>query len=492
VVLAAGRAQRFGATKQLARVAGRPLVAHAVDAARRAGVDRVFVVVGHDADAVATAAAEGGHVEVVTNPDHREGQSTSLRAGIAAAAATDAEVAVLLLADQPGVTAAAVARVAAAVGPGADATRARYDDGPSHPVAFARPVWPRLLHVRGDQGARALFGDLDVVEVAVPGPMPVDLDRPEDLTALRSGVPRPGTDDVQLEGLTHLRSGKVRDLYEVDDDHLLLVASDRVSTYDVVHPTPVPDKGRVLTGLSAFWFDRLGDRFPNHLVSTSVLDLPEAAQVEADWLRGRSMLVRKVDIVPFECVVRGYLVGSGWAEYRRDGTVCGLALPAGLVEADRLPEPIFTPATKAADGEHDQNVPFEVVVDALGGDLAEQLRERSLAVYTAGAEHAAAQGIILADTKFEFGLLDGRMVLADELLTPDSSRYWPADAWSPGATPPSFDKQFVRDYATSTGWDKTPPAPELPGDVVDATRAKYVEAYERLTGRPFGEWLSRT
>jgi phosphoribosylaminoimidazole-succinocarboxamide synthase len=295
---------------------------------------------------------------------------------------------------------------------------------------------------------------------------------------------------VHVEGLTHLRSGKVRDLYEVDDDHLLLVASDRVSTYDVVHPTPVPDKGRVLTGLSAYWFARLGDVVPNHLVSTSVLDLPEAAQASAEWLQGRSMLVRKVDIVPFECVVRGYLVGSGWKEYQRDGTVCGLALPGGLVEADRLPEPIFTPATKAEEGEHDENVSFEVMAEALGDDLAGRLRELSLALYAAGAEHAASRGIILADTKFEFGLLDGEVVLADEVLTPDSSRYWPADAWAPGATPPSFDKQFVRDYATSTGWDKSPPAPELPEDVVTATREKYVEAYERLTGASFDDWLA--
>jgi phosphoribosylaminoimidazole-succinocarboxamide synthase len=296
---------------------------------------------------------------------------------------------------------------------------------------------------------------------------------------------------VHVEGLTHLRSGKVRDLYEVDDDHLLLVASDRVSTYDVVHPTPVPDKGRVLTGLSAFWFARLGEVVPNHLVSTSVLDLPAAAQASAEWLRGRSMLVRKVDIVPFECVVRGYLVGSGWKEYQRDGTVCGLGLPGGLVEADRLPEPIFTPATKAEEGEHDENVSFEVMAGALGDDLAGRLRELSLALYAAGAEHAASRGIILADTKFEFGLLDGEVVLADEVLTPDSSRYWPADAWAPGATPPSFDKQYVRDYATSTGWDKSPPAPELPDDVVTATREKYVEAYERLTGASFDDWLAQ-
>lgn len=294
-----------------------------------------------------------------------------------------------------------------------------------------------------------------------------------------------------LPGLTHLRSGKVRDLYAVDDDHLLLVASDRVSTYDVVHPTPVPDKGRVLTGLSAFWFARLRDLVPNHLVSTSVHDLPEAAQAHADELCGRFMLCRRVAIVPIECVVRGYLAGSGWAEYRAGQAVCGVPLPAGLVQADQLPEPIFTPATKAEQGEHDENVSFETVADRIGTELATRLRDLSLALYAAAAGHAAERGIILADTKFEFGLLDGEVVLADEVLTPDSSRYWPADRWEPGRTPPSFDKQYVRDYATSTGWDRQPPAPALPAEVVAATRARYVEAYERLTGESFDVWLAQ-
>jgi phosphoribosylaminoimidazole-succinocarboxamide synthase len=295
---------------------------------------------------------------------------------------------------------------------------------------------------------------------------------------------------VDIPGLTHLRSGKVRELYEVDDGHLLLVASDRVSTYDVVHPTVVPDKGRVLTGLSAFWFARLAGIVPNHLVSTSIDDLPQAARGHADELRGRSMLCHRVEIVPFECVVRGYLAGSGWQEYQRDGTVCGVWLPMGLSEAARLPEPIFTPATKAEEGEHDENVPFERLVEDLGGELAARLRDVSLELYRAAAEHAGDRGILLADTKFEFGLLDGELVLADEVLTPDSSRYWPADLWVPGMTPPSYDKQYVRDFATSTGWDKTPPAPALPDDVVAATRARYVEAYERLTGTPFGDWLA--
>jgi phosphoribosylaminoimidazole-succinocarboxamide synthase len=295
---------------------------------------------------------------------------------------------------------------------------------------------------------------------------------------------------VSIDGLQLLRSGKVRDLYEVDDEHLLLVASDRVSTYDVVHPTPVPDKGCVLTGLSAFWFERLAGIVPNHLVSSSVADLPARFAPHAAELRGRMMLCRKVEIVPFECVVRGYLVGSGWAEYQQSGTVCGVELPAGLREAERLASPIFTPARKAAEGDHDENVGYEVVAREVGAPLAEQLRLNALTLYAAGAEHARSKGIILADTKFEFGLRDGSLVLADEVLTPDSSRYWPAESWQPGSAPPSFDKQYVRDYATSTGWDRRPPAPELPAEVVTATRAKYVEAYERLTGASFDAWLA--
>ncbi len=300
--------------------------------------------------------------------------------------------------------------------------------------------------------------------------------------------------DTGLDGLDLLRSGKVRDIYDAGDGRLLLVASDRVSTYDVIHPTEVPDKGRVLTGVSAFWFDHLGDAVPNHLLSTDVADFGDAAQAHADHLSGRTMLVETLEIVPFECVVRGYLVGSGWKEYQVDGTVCGIELPEGLVEADRLPEPIFTPATKAEQGDHDVNVSFEVMADAVGEDLATRLRDTSLLLYRHGAELAAERGIILADTKFEFGrragggAADGEVVLADEVLTPDSSRYWPADQWAPGATPPSFDKQFVRDYATSTGWDKTPPAPELPDDVVARTREKYLEAYQRITGEPFSTW----
>lgn len=296
---------------------------------------------------------------------------------------------------------------------------------------------------------------------------------------------------MSLDGLELLRSGKVRDIYRAGPGQLLLVASDRVSTYDVIHPTAVPDKGRVLTAISVFWFDHLADVVGNHLVSTDVDDLPDAAQRHRDVLAGRTMLVREVEIVPFECVVRGHLAGSGWREYQQDRAVCGVPLPDGLVEADRLPEPIFTPATKAEAGEHDENVTFDVMADRVGHELAGTLRDTSTALYRRAAARAAECGIILADTKFEFGLdADGAVVLADEVLTPDSSRYWPADQWQPGTTPPSFDKQFVRDFATSTGWDKTPPAPALPDDVVEATRAKYVEAYERITGRSFDDWLA--
>ena len=297
---------------------------------------------------------------------------------------------------------------------------------------------------------------------------------------------------VALEGLDLLRSGKVRDIYDAGDGRLLLVASDRVSTYDSVHPTPIPDKGRVLTGVSAFWFDELSDVVDNHLLSTSVADLPDAAQPHADWLAGRTMLVREVEIVPFECVVRGYLAGSGWAEYQQGRAVCGVPLPDGLQQSSRLPEPIFTPATKAEHGDHDENVTFEVMADAVGTERAEALRDVAVTLYRRAADLAASRGILLADTKFEFGLdEDGGIVLADEVLTPDSSRYWPADQWEPGTSPPSFDKQFVRDYATSTGWDRSPPAPELPQDIVAATRGKYVEAYERITGQPFDDWLAR-
>ena len=296
--------------------------------------------------------------------------------------------------------------------------------------------------------------------------------------------------------VTHVAAGKVRDLYAAGDE-LLLVASDRISTYDVVHPTPVPDKGRILTGISAFWFARLDEVTPHHLIAsrgTALLEGLDIAQagLDADWLAGRTMRCRRTRVIPFECVVRGHLAGSGWVDYQRTGAVCGVPLPSGLREADALPEPVFTPATKAAQGEHDENVPFAALVDALGSTLAEELRRRALAVYAAGAAHAASVGLILADTKLEFGLVDDgsgdELLLIDEVLTPDSSRYWPADRWAPGGSPPSFDKQYVRDHVTAAGWDRRPPAPSLPDDVVAATRARYVEAFERVTGAPFSAW----
>ena len=303
---------------------------------------------------------------------------------------------------------------------------------------------------------------------------------------------------MSLTPVTHLARGKVRDLYAAGDDELLLVASDRISTYDVVHPTPVPDKGRILTGISAFWFDRLTDVTPHHLVAVQGPEVTEGLDVagaglDPAWLAGRTMRCRRTRVIPFECVVRGHLAGSGWVDYRESGAVCGIPIPVGLQEAEALPEPIFTPATKAAVGEHDENVPFAAMVAALGAPLAEELRRRSLAVYAAGAAHAASLGLILADTKLEFGLVDDgtggqELLLVDEVLTPDSSRYWPADRWAPGGSPPSFDKQYVRDHVTAAGWDRRPPAPELPQEVVAATRDRYVEAFERVTGRPFGAW----
>ena len=281
-----------------------------------------------------------------------------------------------------------------------------------------------------------------------------------------------------------LSRGKVRELYELDGD-LLMVASDRISTYDVVHPTPIPDKGKVLTGLSVLWFDLTRDIVPNHLLSAT-------DGVPAD-VRGRALRAKKLEMVPVECVVRGYLSGSGWKDYQATGSVCGIELPAGLRESERLPEPIFTPTTKAVEG-HDLPVDFEGAVALAGSrELAERLRDASLAVYSAVADHARERGIILADTKFEFGLdADGTLVLGDEVCTPDSSRFWPADGYEPGRAQPSFDKQYVRDWASGTGWDKTPPAPAIPDDVVAATRELYVSAYERLAGEPFTAWLEPT
>jgi phosphoribosylaminoimidazole-succinocarboxamide synthase len=281
-------------------------------------------------------------------------------------------------------------------------------------------------------------------------------------------------------------TGKVRRLYEVDDEHLLFVATDHISAYDHVLPSEIPDKGRVLTAMSVFWFELLADVVPNHLVSADDARIPNE-------VRGRALLVRKLTMLPVECVARGYLTGSGLLDYRATGSVCGIALPAGLTEADQLPEPIFTPATKAELGAHDENVSFTAVARTVGESTAKELREATLEVYRISAEHARARGLILADTKFEFGRdAEGALVLADEVLTPDSSRYWPVEGYTPGRVQPAFDKQLVRDWLTSpaSGWDRsgdTPP-PALPAAVVADTRARYIEAYERITGRSFADW----
>ncbi len=288
-----------------------------------------------------------------------------------------------------------------------------------------------------------------------------------------------------LEGLELLAQGKVRDIYAVGEEHLLLVASDRISTYDSVHPTPIPDKGKVLTGLSVFWFERTRAICRNHLVSFT--DVPDA-------VRGRGLLVERLEMVPVECVVRGYITGSGWKDYRRTGAICGIDLPAGLRESEQLPEPIFTPATKAELGDHDENVDFERAAEIVGDrPLLEELRRLSVELYSYAAAHARERGIVLADTKFEFGRRsDGAIVLADEVLTPDSSRFWPADGYAPGRPQPSFDKQYVRDWASGSGWDRKPPAPPLPDEVVRGTRERYVDAYARIAGEPFSAWLERS
>jgi phosphoribosylaminoimidazole-succinocarboxamide synthase len=279
-----------------------------------------------------------------------------------------------------------------------------------------------------------------------------------------------------MREVVHVASGKVREIYALDDERLLLVASDRISTFDVVLATPIPDKGRVLTGLSAFWFARSRGIVPNHLLELA----PD----------GRTMVCRKLDMLPIECVVRGYLAGSGWKDYRASGRVCGHALPEGLRESERLPEPIFTPATKALEG-HDENIDEEQAAALCGEERYRIAKAASLALYGYAAEHAEKRGIILADTKFELGAApDGTIVLGDEALTPDSSRFWPADGYESGRPQPSFDKQFVRDWCESSGWDKTPPGPELPGDVVAGTRSRYVDAFERLTEIPFDSYLA--
>ena len=333
---------------------------------------------------------------------------------------------------------------------------------------------PRRPHLAGL--GRRLRG---VPAVAV---RPIGVDRGRLLARGLCSIPmRP-----ELSAYSHLTAGKVREIYEIDDDTLLMVVSDRISAYDHILDTPIPDKGRVLTAMSVFFFDELD--FPNHLAGPA-----DDERIPAESL-GRALVCKKLEMLPFECVARGYLTGSGLAEYRESGTVCGIELPEGLVEGSKLPEPIFTPATKAEIGDHDENVPFSRVVASLGEHRANELRDATLSIYSRAAELALERGIILADTKFEFGLdADGGLVLADEVLTPDSSRYWPADSYVEGQVNPSFDKQYVRNWLTSpkSGWDKnagTPPPP-LPGGVVEATRERYIEAYERISGRRFSDWI---
>lgn len=287
-------------------------------------------------------------------------------------------------------------------------------------------------------------------------------------------------------GLNHLASGKVREIYEVDDDRLLIVASDRISAYDVVMSEAIPAKGKVLTGLSTHWFDLLDTS--HHLLSTDPADVPGIAMADAEYLSGRMMLVRRCEVIPMECVIRGYLYGSSWKEYAAGGGPTTEHLPDGLQMADRLDQPIFTPATKAETG-HDENLTEADARQLVGDSMYEDLKARSLAIYLAGAKYAAERGIILADTKFEFGVVDGDVILIDEVLTPDSSRYWPVDEWAPGNAMPSFDKQPLRDWLETQQWDKTPPPPNLPADVIKSTRDRYIEAYERLTGDSFAAYL---
>ena len=287
------------------------------------------------------------------------------------------------------------------------------------------------------------------------------------------------TDFTELEMYA---SGKVRDIYRVDNEHLLFVATDRISAFDYVLASGIPDKGRVLTQLSLFWFDFLKDVIPNHLATANVDEYPAPLKNYRDDLRGRSMLVVKADMVSVECVARGYLSGSGWKEYQKSGKVCGISLPSGLRESDKLPEPIFTPATKAVTG-HDENISFDEMVKIVGPELSAKLRDLTLGIYTKAADYALTRGIIIADTKFEFGQTAKGLILADEVLTPDSSRFWPADTYKPGGAVQSYDKQYVRDYLESIKWDKKPPAPGLPPEVQANTSAKYVEAYRQLTGK---------
>ena len=289
---------------------------------------------------------------------------------------------------------------------------------------------------------------------------------------------------TDLPGVTLLGRGKVRDVYALGDK-LLIVASDRISAFDYILATGIPGKGRILTQLSVFWFDFLRDVTPTHFIAADVDEYPEALRAHRGQLEGRSMLVKRAKMMDVECVARGYLAGSGWKEYRENGTVCGIPLPTGLRESDRLAEPIFTPSTKAEIGTHDENISFEQMVSLLGQEAAEELRRLSLSIYSRARDHAATRGIIIADTKFEFGVIDGRTTLVDEVLTPDSSRFWPADEYEPGHGQPSFDKQYVRDWLEESGWDKNPPAPALPPDIVQGTSRRYIDAYELITGTSF-------
>ncbi len=286
----------------------------------------------------------------------------------------------------------------------------------------------------------------------------------------------------QFEDLTLLRRGKVRDVYEIDD-MLLIVASDRMSAFDVVMDDPIPDKGRILTIISAFWFHLLGDLVENHVISTNPDDYPAPCRAYRDELKGRSMLVKKADPLPVECIVRGYISGSGWNEYRQTGSVCAIPLPPGLQESEKLPEPIFTPSTKAESGTHDENIPFAEAVERLGRKTAETVRDLSLKIYAFGRDFAAQKGILIADTKFEFGRVGDRIILIDEVLTPDSSRFWPMDEYRPGGPQKSFDKQFLRDYLNSLDWPKAPPPPRLPMDIIEKTRTRYLEALKKITGK---------
>ena len=291
--------------------------------------------------------------------------------------------------------------------------------------------------------------------------------------------------ETELEGLRPATRGKVRDIYEVNDD-LLIVATDRISAFDSILPTGIPKKGMVLTALTLFWLDFLKDVAENHLITANVEEMGPEVQRHADVLRGRAMLVRKAAVFPVECVARGYLAGSGWKEYSQSGTICGITLPPGLKESDKLPAPIFTPATKAASG-HDENISFERAAEIIGSDVAERLRHGTLDLYQRASDYARERGIIISDTKFEWGEVDGKIILIDEVLTPDSSRFWPADVYASGKPQPSFDKQFVRDWLIESGWNKEPPAPELPDDVVRKTSEKYLQACEILTGKSLGD-----